>query len=71
MSIYRTESGTIIQFGAVIGKGGEGTVYSLQNYSGLAAKIYLSGLAAERREKISSMVAAKLHTSASFRCISY
>ena len=66
MSIYRTESGTIIQFGAVIGKGGEGTVYSLQNYSGLAAKIYLSGLAAERREKISSMVAAKLHTSASF-----
>ena len=34
--------------------------------SNLAAKIYLPGLAAERSDKISKMVAAGLHTSASF-----
>ena len=66
MSIYKTENGTVIQPGAVLGMGGEGTVYAILNNSSLAAKIYLPGLAAERHDKIAKMVAAKLHTSASF-----
>ena len=66
MSIYKTASGTIIQLGAELGKGGEGTVHSIRNDASLAAKIYLSGLATERSDKISKMVAAKLQTSASF-----
>jgi DNA-binding helix-hairpin-helix protein with protein kinase domain len=66
VNTYRTGSGTIIQLGAALGQGGEGTVHSVQNTSNIAAKIYLPGLAAERSDKISRMVAAKLHTTASF-----
>ena len=66
MSTYRTGNGTIIQLGAELGEGGEGKIYSIQNYSSLAAKIYLPGIAAERKDKVVAMIAAKLHTSTPF-----
>jgi DNA-binding helix-hairpin-helix protein with protein kinase domain len=65
VSKFRTFTGDVLQLGAELGKGGEGTVYSIQNRASQAAKIYLAGLAAGRAEKISKMVAAKLYVSAS------
>ena len=56
----------MIELGTVLGRGGEGTVFNIQNKNNLAVKLYSPHLAAERRVKISNMVSAKLHTSASF-----
>jgi DNA-binding helix-hairpin-helix protein with protein kinase domain len=56
----------VIRLGTVLGRGGEGTVFSIQSSNNLAVKLYSPHLAAERRVKISNMVSAKLHTSASF-----
>jgi DNA-binding helix-hairpin-helix protein with protein kinase domain len=63
---YHTGNGNTIKPGAVLGKGGEGRVFSIQNQSDLALKLYLTHLAAERHAKIASMVSAKLHASAAF-----
>jgi DNA-binding helix-hairpin-helix protein with protein kinase domain len=63
---YLTGNGNTIRLGTVLGRGGEGTVFSLQTDNNLAAKLYLPQLAAERRIKITQMVSAKLHASASF-----
>jgi hypothetical protein len=52
MSTYKTGNGTVIQLGAALGEGGEGKIYSIQNDSSLAAKIYLPGIAAERKDKV-------------------
>jgi DNA-binding helix-hairpin-helix protein with protein kinase domain len=62
---FSTSTGDVLQLGTELGKGGEGTVYSIQNRASQAAKIYLPGLASGRVDKISKMVAAKLHISAS------
>jgi DNA-binding helix-hairpin-helix protein with protein kinase domain len=56
----------MVRLGPALGQGGEGTVHSVQDDSRLAAKIYLPGLASERRDKITKMVAAKLRASADF-----
>ena len=65
MSFYTTGSGVTLRTGPLLGKGGEGTVYSVEGNPQLAAKIYLPGLAAERRDKVAKMVSAKLHASTS------
>jgi DNA-binding helix-hairpin-helix protein with protein kinase domain len=63
---YLAGKGDVIELGTVLGRGGEGTIFSIQNNNNLAVKMYSPHLAAERRAKISNMVSAKLHTSASF-----
>lgn len=40
----------------LIGKGGEGVVYAVKGRSGLAVKIYNTGLRAEREDKVRAMV---------------
>src|SRR5215204_6434964 len=65
-SSCRTSSGQIVRLASVLGKGGEGTVYAVEGDNTTAAKIYLPGLAKERREKIEAMVAAGWHRSAAF-----
>ncbi|MFC6687795.1 helix-hairpin-helix domain-containing protein [Jhaorihella thermophila] len=40
----------------LIGKGGEGNVYAIKGRSGLAAKIYNTGLRAKREDKVRAMV---------------
>src|SRR4051794_7280861 len=63
---YRTPRGNPVRLGAVLGRGGEGTVLAVEGDPGLAAKIYLPGLAAERRDKVLAMVDARWHASAGF-----
>ena len=45
-----------ISLGKLIGKGGEGKVYSLDSSSGAAAKLYHSRLRVEREEKVRAIV---------------
>lgn len=45
-----------VAVGKLLGKGGEGQVYSLNGRSGAAIKIYDSRLRAEREEKVRAMV---------------
>ena len=66
MTGYYTGNGSTIKPAAVLGKGGEGTVFSIQNENDLAVKLYLPHLAAERHAKITGMVSANLHASATF-----
>lgn len=66
MTVYITGNGTKVRLGAVLGKGGEGTVHAVEGEPGHAAKLYLSGLAAERRDKIAAMVAAGWHAKSEF-----
>jgi DNA-binding helix-hairpin-helix protein with protein kinase domain len=63
---FRASSGKVVRLGQVLGKGGEGTVYAIEGDNQLAAKIYLPGLAKDRREKIAAMVQAGWHKAASF-----
>lgn len=48
------------------GRGGEGAVFSVAGNPDLVAKIYHSGNAAARRDKVEAMVNANLHRSASY-----
>jgi DNA-binding helix-hairpin-helix protein with protein kinase domain len=66
LTAYYTGNGRTIKPSAFLGKGGEGTVFSIQNENDLAVKLYLPNLAAERHAKIAYMVSAKLHASATF-----
>jgi TonB family protein len=52
--------GSQVGLGERIGRGGEGEVYALANDNGHAVKIYSGSGGADRREKISAMVSAKL-----------
>lgn len=63
MTTLRSGEGEVIRLGPEIGRGGEGTVYSIQGKPGLAAKIYKPELAQERHAKIAAMTAAKWQTS--------
>lgn len=49
-----------LRIAKMIGKGGEGEIYSIQDRSGLAVKIYHSHLRAEREAKIRAMVGENL-----------
>lgn len=66
LTTYTTGSGGTVRLGAVLGRGGEGTVHAVHDDQRLAAKIYLPGLAAERAEKIAAMIAAGLHAAVGF-----
>lgn len=61
---YRTSSGNTVRLGPVLGGGGEGVAYDVEGRPDLAAKIYLPGKAAERRDKVISMAEAGWHASA-------
>jgi DNA-binding helix-hairpin-helix protein with protein kinase domain len=63
---YYTGNGGTVKPDTVLGKGGEGSVFSIHNQSDFALKLYLTHLAAERHAKIANMVSAKLHASAAF-----
>jgi len=49
-----------VSVGKLIGKGGEGEVYAINGRSGLAAKIYKTGLRSSRENKVRAMVGAGL-----------
>ncbi|MBI5615117.1 MAG: topoisomerase DNA-binding C4 zinc finger domain-containing protein [Gammaproteobacteria bacterium] len=49
-----------LRLGPVLGKGGEGTVYAIENRPGFALKLYSLEDLREREKKIEAMVAAKL-----------
>lgn len=63
MTALRSGKGEIFHLGPEVGRGGEGTVYSIQGKPALAAKIYKTELAKERHAKIAAMTAAKWQTS--------
>src|SRR5215831_10678590 len=48
--------GRSIPLGAILGRGGEGTVYEVKQSSAIAAKVYHRPLSADRSEKIRTMV---------------
>ena len=48
--------GRKISLGAILGKGGEGTVYEVRHSADTAAKVYHGPLSADRRAKIQAMV---------------
>jgi len=62
-SAVLTSLGRTLRLGKQIGSGGEGIVYEVANQPDIAAKLYLSGKAAHRREKVTAMVAAGWHQS--------
>jgi DNA-binding helix-hairpin-helix protein with protein kinase domain len=61
----RNSTGKQIVLRSELGRGGEGTVYSVEGDNKLAAKIYHQDKANERREKILSIVNANWHAQAS------
>lgn len=61
MKEYITNTKRRIVLSSVLGKGGEGTVFHIQNDEGLVAKIYTDGKQLERRDKISVMIAKELN----------
>jgi DNA-binding helix-hairpin-helix protein with protein kinase domain len=65
----RTQTGRSIALGKQLGKGGEGIVFEVQGDASLAAKIYHRDKAAERQQKIESIVAAQWHKTTS--CVAF
>jgi DNA-binding helix-hairpin-helix protein with protein kinase domain len=63
------KSGPRLRLAEVLGGGGEGTIYSIQDDAKLAVKLYLPGIAQGRREKIERMTEAKLY--ASYSSVAY
>jgi DNA-binding helix-hairpin-helix protein with protein kinase domain len=61
VTTLESRRGATITLGPVLGKGGEGTIYSVQNDDKLAVKLYLQGLARDRQEKVEKMSEAKLY----------
>lgn len=62
-AVFTTSLGQPIRLGKQLGQGGEGTVFSVEGNSSLAAKIYKPTLAASRFGKIKAMVAGGWHKS--------
>jgi DNA-binding helix-hairpin-helix protein with protein kinase domain len=61
-----TTSGLRLTVGKSLGKGGEGFIYQVEGGRPFAVKLYLEGMAAERREKVRAMIADKLFERTSF-----
>nr|WP_279308118.1 hypothetical protein [Niveispirillum sp. BGYR6] len=55
----------MVRTAAVLGKGGEGTVFHVDGDASIAAKIYTDGKHLDRRDKVSTMVANALHSRSS------
>ena len=63
MKSYRTSCGQVIRPAGILGRGGEGIVYSVDGDPDIAIKIYTDGKRKERQPKIASMVANQLYRS--------
>jgi DNA-binding helix-hairpin-helix protein with protein kinase domain len=61
-----TTSGLRLRLGHRLGKGGEGEIFQIEGDRPFAAKLYVDGKAAERRDKVNAMVADKLYERAPF-----
>jgi DNA-binding helix-hairpin-helix protein with protein kinase domain len=61
---YRDAAGLEVLLGSELGRGGEGSVFSVVGNNAVAAKIYHSPLASERRDKILAMVGANWYKGA-------
>lgn len=61
MNVVSTAGGQRLPLGRVLGRGGEGTVYHVDGHGDLAVKLYTDGKAAQRSDKIWTMVAAGYH----------
>ena len=59
---FITGRGNQISLGRELARGGEGVVFEIQGDPKTLAKIYLQGKAADRRDKIASMVAAQWYS---------
>lgn len=57
--VMKTGHGESIVLGHELGRGGEGTVYSVSGKAALAAKIYHGAIGREKADKISAMLAIK------------
>jgi DNA-binding helix-hairpin-helix protein with protein kinase domain len=66
LSLVLTSGGRTLKLGKVLGRGGEGTVHHVDGDAGIAVKIYTDGKAAERRDKIGTLVAGGYHRLSSF-----
>jgi DNA-binding helix-hairpin-helix protein with protein kinase domain len=69
LTVFRTGNGVELRLATLLGEGGEGKTFSIASDSALAVKIYHHGLAPERKDKITTMVSARLSESAKY--ISY
>src|SRR6266511_1461743 len=65
----RTQNGRSIILANQLGRGGEGTVYEVQDDAAIAVKIYRPDKTAERRQKIEAIVAAQWHKNTS--CVAF
>lgn len=54
--IYYSSKGEEIKLENIIGSGGEGKIYTLRDYAGVAAKIYNTSVGEEKSDKLSAMV---------------
>ncbi|TDW31871.1 DNA-binding helix-hairpin-helix protein with protein kinase domain [Rhizobium azibense] len=61
MTTVISSDGRRLTLGATLGKGGEGAVHHIVETADLAAKIYNPGKAKDRRDKVTAMVADRLH----------
>lgn len=61
-----TSSGRRLRLGPTIGKGGEGTIYSVLDDEALAVKIYAQGKEGQKRSKVEAMIADRLSTRSPF-----
>ncbi|NTF52979.1 protein kinase domain-containing protein [Agrobacterium rhizogenes] len=66
MTVVIGSDGRRLTLGPLLGKGGEGAVHQVVEAPDLAAKIYNSGKAKERRDKIIAMVSARVHSTSEF-----
>jgi len=64
--VVRNSRGVLVSLGPELGRGGEGTVFSLSSDPTLAAKIYHGSIAREKVEKIIEMIALRTDVLASF-----
>ena len=59
-STVRTASGVNLRLGKVLGKGGEGTIFHIEDDASLALKVYTDGKQHERLAKLQAMIASRL-----------
>lgn len=59
-STVKTAAGVNLRLGKVLGKGGEGTIFHVEDDASLALKVYTDGKQRERLPKLQAMIASKL-----------
>ena len=66
MTAVRTAEGKTLTLGKILGRGAEAVVYHVEGASDIAVKIYTDGKAAERRDKVGTLVAGGYHRLSGF-----